>query len=107
MISNKVWILALSMLIAVSFITARHKPNAPFCKTKQSCLNNPKCECYCGVECGPRQKKADDAPIWIENDPYGHNCYCKQRDLDLVRTGKCGPMIEEKEEAAEIIIMRQ
>ncbi len=40
------------------------------------------CKCYCAYKPGPRDKVADDCPIYIENDPDGIYCYCKQRDID-------------------------
>jgi hypothetical protein len=51
-------------------------------RNKEDCLNNNDCQCYCAFKGAPRDKKPEDKPIYIENDPYGHHCYCNQRDLD-------------------------
>lgn len=58
-------------------------PSAPPCNTPAKCsdLNNA-CQCYCSRKCGPRNKTPEDKPVWVENDPYGNFCYCKQWDLD-------------------------
>lgn len=55
----------------------------PRCKNQMSCKNNPKCQCYCSVKCGPRDKKSTDNPIWVEKDELGHHCYCADRDWNL------------------------
>jgi anaerobic selenocysteine-containing dehydrogenase len=52
------------------------------CQTKESCLNDPSCQCYCSVKCGFRKKEENDKPVYIENDPNGKYCYCKQWDAD-------------------------
>lgn len=59
------------------------------CQGKQDCLENPDCLCYCSGICCPRKKTANDDPIYIENDPRGHNCYCKQWDLDVYEERGC------------------
>lgn len=55
----------------------------PICNAQQPCsdLNND-CSCYCSEKCGPRKKMADDITVFVENDPNGIGCYCKQWDLD-------------------------
>ncbi len=55
----------------------------PRCTNQISCKNNPKCQCYCSVKCGPRDKKPTDKPIWVEKDELGHHCYCADRDWNL------------------------
>lgn len=55
---------------------------APTCRTEKSCVNNPKCQCYCSVKCGFRDKVEEDSPVWVENDPNGKYCYCKEWDLN-------------------------
>lgn len=56
----------------------------PRCNDQISCKNNPKCQCYCSVKCGPRDKvPGKDQPIWVENDELGHHCYCRDRDWNL------------------------
>ena len=52
------------------------------CKSKDACLTDQKCECWCSVKCGYREKTAADHPVYIENDPNGKHCYCKQWDAD-------------------------
>lgn len=59
------------------------KPTKPRCKDMISCKNNPKCQCYCSVKCGPRDKKPTDKPIWVDKDDLGHHCYCADRDWNL------------------------
>ncbi|MBI2774868.1 hypothetical protein HYX58_02590 [Candidatus Dependentiae bacterium] len=39
-------------------------------------------ECYCSQKGDFRQRHADDNPVYVENDPNGVFCYCKQWDLD-------------------------
>lgn len=53
------------------------------CKTREACVNNSKCQCWCSQKCGFRKKEASDNPLYVENDPNGKFCYCKQWDLDL------------------------
>jgi hypothetical protein len=50
--------------------------------TKETCLNDPKCLCWCSQICNWRKKEPDDHPVYIENDPHGKFCYCKQWDYD-------------------------
>lgn len=52
------------------------------CKSKEACLNDPNCYCWCSQECNWRKKTPSDKPVYIENDPYGKFCYCKQWDYD-------------------------
>lgn len=68
------------MLMAVLF-TACGGGNS--CKSKESCINDQKCQCWCSVKCGYRDKTAADHPVYVENDPNGKHCYCKQWDLDM------------------------
>lgn len=96
MFKNRLFIV-LAMVIAVSSVVALSdstewkavKPavleahDKPRCKTQISCKNNPKCQCYCSVKCGPRDKKPTDQPIWVEKDELGHHCYCADRDWKL------------------------
>lgn len=50
--------------------------------TKEACLNDPNCLCWCSQLCNWRKKGPNDHPVYIENDPYGKYCYCKQWDFD-------------------------
>ena len=67
------------MLIALLFTAC---DSGGSCKSKEACLNDPKCECWCSQKCGYRKKHAGDNPIYVENDPNGKYCYCKQWDYD-------------------------
>lgn len=74
-----------SVFILLSACTAyAEQPNgSPTpCSSKEACLNDPNCYCWCSVKCGWRKKTAQDRPVYIENDPYGKHCYCKQWDYD-------------------------
>ncbi len=63
---------------------AKSLPTKNICgRNKEDCLNNKNCMCYCAFKGAPREKEADDKPVYVKNDPYGHYCYCKQRDLDM------------------------
>lgn len=71
--------------VIFSLQASRHKRknSAPACgKDEVACkdLNN-SCRCFCAFKPGPRDKAADDKPIFIENDPEGNHCYCKERDI--------------------------
>ena len=81
---NTLLIMAFSVLASFAILNALTESKQPRCTDKQSCLKNKNCECYCSVKCGPRKKTAKDSPIWIENDPHGHHCYCAPRDVALV-----------------------
>ena len=54
----------------------------PICKTKEACLKDGHCRCWCSQKCGFRAKNGSDNPIYVENDPQGKFCYCKQWDFD-------------------------
>ena len=58
----------------------QNKPSP--CASKEACLNDPNCLCWCSQICNWRKKTADDHPFYVENDPYGKFCYCKQWDYD-------------------------
>lgn len=74
-------ILILLLLMAVMGSCTDSKQRTP-CTTKEQCLNNPDCLCWCSQICNWRKKTANDHPVYIENDPYGKFCYCKQWDYD-------------------------
>lgn len=61
---------------------ANQESKKPPCTTKEACLNDPDCFCWCSQACGWRKKTPEDHPVYIENDPYGKFCYCKQWDFD-------------------------
>lgn len=62
---------------------------------KAACQNlSNSCKCYCSDGCGPREKKRGDhpdpdKPVFVEDDPNGNYCYCKQRDLDNYKPNQC------------------
>lgn len=69
----------LFIILSIGFIACeQQKP----CPSKKACLYDPDCPCWCSVKCGWRKKRADDHPVYIEKDPYGKHCYCKQWDYD-------------------------
>ena len=53
------------------------------CGTREACMNDPNCRCWCSVKCGYRAKTAKDYPVYVEGDSNGKFCYCKQWDLDF------------------------
>lgn len=71
--------IAFFLLVALSACGGKPKET---CMTKEACLNDPDCLCWCSVKCGYRKKTAADHPVYIENDPNGKYCYCKQWDYD-------------------------
>ncbi|HSX04323.1 MAG TPA: hypothetical protein VLG76_06310 [Rhabdochlamydiaceae bacterium] len=52
------------------------------CTSKDQCMTDPNCQCWCSVKCGYRKKNATDHPVYLENDANGKHCYCKQWDLE-------------------------
>jgi hypothetical protein len=88
---SKNYIYIISLLCALS---ASHQAQAyevvsseAICPSREMCeqRNNGLCKCYCAYERNAREWKEDDEGIFVENDPRGHYCYCKQRDLDKAR----------------------
>jgi len=66
------------------------KSSSGSCRMGASCADmNNECQCYCSVKCGFRDKREDDKPVYVENDPNGLGCYCKQVDLDEYNAGRC------------------
>lgn len=57
------------------------KAKAP-CASREACLNDPNCRCWCSQICKFRKKNKTDHPTYVENDPNGKFCYCKQWDID-------------------------
>lgn len=74
--------------------------SSPNCTTRDACINDQNCKCWCSVQCGWRKKTANDSPIYIENDPNGKYCYCAQRDIDLY-DGNCGDNANKKQNNQE------
>ncbi len=78
-IRNVFLLLVIAMLSACSGGGVEKRPH---CTGKEQCLNDPNCLCWCSQVCNWRKKTAADHPVYIENDPYGKHCYCKQWDYD-------------------------
>lgn len=52
------------------------------CTSKEDCINDPNCLCWCSQICNWRKKTAEDRPVYIANDPHKKFCYCKQWDYE-------------------------
>lgn len=74
--------------VVAGVIHHKRKKAAEICNTKKACINDD-CQCYCSMKCGFRDKTDDDRPVYIENDPNGKHCYCKQWDLDNYQERDC------------------
>lgn len=72
----------LFLLVTMLFSACGNVGSQPTCKSKDSCLTDPNCECWCSVKCGYRKKTSKDHPVYIKDDPNGKHCYCKQWDAD-------------------------
>lgn len=68
----------LALVLLVGFSAYADNP----CTSKEACVSDPNCQCWCSVKCGWRDKKEGDHPIYVKNDPNGKHCYCKQWDFD-------------------------
>jgi hypothetical protein len=55
------------------------------CKTNASCLSDPNCLCWCSQSCSFRKKEKTDNPTWVDGDPKGKFCYCKEWDVDFMK----------------------
>lgn len=75
-------ILVLLLLITALCSCRGDKRESHPCTNKEECLNNPDCLCWCSQICNWRKKTDKDHPVYIENDPHGKFCYCKQWDYD-------------------------
>ena len=91
MFKKYIFFLVISLLVFQDIAARKnHKKNQ---EPKESCGNNKArckdlkdtCQCYCAYKGAPRDKVADDKPVFIEDDPAGIYCYCKQRDIDKYR----------------------
>ncbi|MCX5922486.1 MAG: hypothetical protein NTX86_04110 [Candidatus Dependentiae bacterium] len=97
MISKKqVFFLVLSCLL-VNGVDAKTKKSKkaqevkqPTCSNEKDCTNMKKpCQCYCSVKCGYRKKMKSDRPVYVENDPTGINCWCKEWDKKNYKNNEC------------------
>lgn len=52
------------------------------CITREPCVSDPNCMCWCSQICEYRKKTSEDNPKFVDNDPNGKFCYCKQWDYD-------------------------
>ncbi len=80
-IKNSVFLLGLALLGACS-PNSNDSPSGKQCGTKESCLSDPNCQCWCSQICNFRNKKNTDRPVYITDDANGKYCYCKQWDYD-------------------------
>ena len=71
--------LCILLVLALNLCAAEQ---APPCRSKEACLNDLNCLCWCSQICNWRKKTSEDHPVYIENDPHGKFCYCKQWDYD-------------------------
>lgn len=73
----------LLMIVSLSiFANEKTETRIPCGASKEACLNDPNCYCWCSQICNWRKKTESDHPVYIANDPYGKFCYCKQWDYD-------------------------
>lgn len=84
--SNKYLLLVCCGLVVCggAVIGARKKRKAAEVKNElaqdeKSCINA-QGACYCSKKCGPREPNDTDRQVWVENDPNGKRCYCKEWD---------------------------
>lgn len=83
MVAQKRYMLIVAVvMLAGAGIYAKRGTGGPKCTTRESCLKNKKCQCYCSGIGGFRDKVKEDEPVYIENDPNGVHCYCKPWDLE-------------------------
>lgn len=71
------------------------------CGTKEACREDAKCKCWCSQGCGFRSKLPEDHPKYIENDPNGKFCYCKQWDVDYYQDNCIKHMKVKQEKGAK------
>ena len=77
------YVILVTALIVVCAVTYAKKNEKQRCDTKENCLNNKQCQCYCSELGDFRDKDSDDRPVYVKDDPNGVYCYCKQWDLDV------------------------
>lgn len=81
MVTLKNFSFLLVLMLSLCACGGKHKGGRN-CATEEACLNDPDCQCWCSVKCGYRKKTASDHPVYVEDDPNGKHCYCKQWDID-------------------------
>ncbi len=65
-----------------ALVSCEAADKGPPCTNQDSCVNDPKCFCWCSVACDFRKKTSEDHPMYMENDANEKFCYCKQWDYD-------------------------
>lgn len=73
--------LFLMPVLMTFFFGCSGEKKAP-CGTKDACMNDSNCLCWCSQICKYRKKTAADKPIYVDDDSNGKFCYCKEWDLD-------------------------
>lgn len=80
--------LLLILCIVVRDLSAQ--PSERHCVSKEECLDkNGKCRCYSAEQCGWREKREGEEPVFVPQDPRGKYCYCSQKDLDHYYIKQC------------------
>lgn len=74
----------LSLLLIVSVLLSSNVSYTENeqCSNEQTCTVSKSCKCYCSRICEFREKKPEDKCVYVENDPHGKYCYCKEWDRD-------------------------
>ncbi|HSX13532.1 MAG TPA: hypothetical protein VLE96_03835 [Chlamydiales bacterium] len=70
----------IALLFFVSILASCSKGHNR-CGTRQACSEDSRCKCWCSQSCSFRPKHADDHPTYVDNDPNGKFCYCKEWDM--------------------------
>jgi len=76
--------IALFLLFFASLTGCGSKKIVP-CGSREACLKDPNCYCWCSQICNWRKKTDTDSPVYIANDRYKKYCYCTQWDYDHYR----------------------
>ncbi len=72
----------LIVVLSITVCPPANLHSATCCSSKEECLNDPNCLCWCSQICNWRKKTPEDRPFYVENDPHKKFCYCKQWDYD-------------------------
>lgn len=80
---NYLYLLLLSGLGIGLMYSQETKEKKLFCSNATDCTDmSNRCQCYCSHECGPRDKKSNDKPVYDAQDPHKKFCYCKDWDKE-------------------------
>jgi len=89
MVAQKRYMIFVGVLVlaGAGIYAKRGKSHRNKCTTRESCLENEKCQCYCSGIAGYRDKVVEDEPVYIEGNDYVKDnkpvhCFCKQWDID-------------------------